>query len=258
MDDTIEFRNIARALDPALIMHDLGMVPDPWQERLLRCRSNRVLLLCSRQLGKSTSTACLALHQAAYHPGSDVLLVSRSERQSGELFVKVSQFYRRLRPVEAVKELALSIELVNGSRIIALPGDGDTIRGYSAPSLVIIDEASRVPDDVLAACLPMLVANNGRLVCLSTPRGKRGFFYERFISDDPAWERINARACDSPRISPEALVEQLASLGPRLYAQEFENQFLEETDQVFSADSIEAMFLDDDPEGAAWPALEGI
>jgi hypothetical protein len=255
-DDADDFLNLARALDPALLMNDLGMIPDPWQERLLRCRSNRVLLLCSRQLGKSTATACLGLHQAAYVPGSDVLLVSRSERQSGELFMKVSQFYRRLRPVESIKQLLMSMELANGSRIIALPGDGDTVRGYSAPALVIIDEASRVPDDVLAAVLPMLVANQGRLICLSTPRGKRGFFFERWTSGDPSWDCINARACDSPRFSPEALAEQLASLGPRLYAQEFENAFLEETDQVFSHDSIDAIF-EDDLDGMPWPALEG-
>jgi hypothetical protein len=139
--------------------------------------------------------------------------------------------------------------------VIALPGDADTIRCFSAPALVIIDEASRVPDDVLAAVLPMLVANGGRLVCLSTPRGKRGFFYERWESGDPVWDRINARAADSPRISPEALAEQRASLGERLYAQEFENLFLEETDQVFSTDSIDAIFEDDDTDGAAWPAL---
>jgi hypothetical protein len=58
--------NMARAIDPSLIMHDLGMVPDPWQSRLLRSGSNRVLLLCSRQLGKSTATACLAIAQACY------------------------------------------------------------------------------------------------------------------------------------------------------------------------------------------------
>jgi hypothetical protein len=196
----------------------------------------------------------MGLHEAAYHAESLVLLVSRSERQSGELFAKVAQFYKRLRPAESMKELALSIELMNGSRVIALPGDSDTIRGFSAPALVVIDEASRVSDAVLAAVLPMLVANNGRLVCLSTPQGKRGFFYERWESGDPAWERINAKACDCPRISPEALAEQAASLGPRLYAQEFENMFLEETDAVFSTDSIDAMFEDD---SVFWPALEG-
>jgi hypothetical protein len=226
----VDWDNLARAIDPAQIMVDLGFRPDPWQSGLLRSRSDRILLLCSRQLGKSTSTACLALAEACYRDDSLVLLVSRSERQSILLFEKVSASYRRLRPVEAVKELAVSIKLANGSEIHALPGDGDTIRGFSAPRLVVLDEASRIPDAVMAAVVPMLITSRGRLVALSTPRGKSGFFYERWTSDDPAWERINAKASDSARISAEALAEQRATLGPRLYAAEFENEFLEDVD----------------------------
>lgn len=257
--DADVWANLARAVDPAQIMHDLGFIPDPWQERLVRSRSSRILLLCSRQLGKSTGTACLALSEACYQPDSLVLLVSRSERQSALLFEKVSTFYKRLRPVKAVKELTLSIKLENGSEIVALPGDADTIRGFSAPRLVILDEASRIPDDVMAAVLPMLVTNGGRLVALSTPRGRSGFFHERWVSDDPTWERINAKASESPRISTEALAEQRASLGPRLFAQEFDNEFLEEVDQVFSEDAIESIFDHDGPDAALSALdLEGV
>lgn len=254
-----EWQNLARATDPALIMADLGMIPDPWQERFLRSSSHRILLLCSRQLGKSTSTACLALAEACYRPDSLVLLVSRSERQSTLLFEKVSAFYKTLRPVESIKELALSIKLANGSEIVALPGDGDTIRGFSSPRLVILDEASRIPDDVLAAVLPMLVTNKGRLVALSTPRGKLGFFYDLWTSNDPMWERVNAKASESPRISAAALAEQRTILGPRLFAAEFDNEFLEEVDQVFSEDSIDRIFSADDPDASLSALdLEGV
>ncbi len=232
-------------LDPSLLMDMLGFQPDPWQRELLRSQATRLLLLCSRQLGKSTGAACVALAEACFHDDSLVLLVSRSERQSERLFLKVSRFHKALNLVPATKELSLSLELVNGSEIIALPGDGDTIRCFSAPRLVVIDEASRVPDDVLAAVLPMLVSNNGRLLAISTPRGKAGFFYEKWVSADPAWQRVNAKAAESPRISAEALAEQKASLGSRLFASEFENQFLETTDQYFSSESIEAAFSDD-------------
>ncbi len=71
-------REIAWRLDPSLLMAALGYKPDPWQADLLRSRSSRVLLLCSRQLGKSTSTACLALHTACFNDDALVLLVSRS------------------------------------------------------------------------------------------------------------------------------------------------------------------------------------
>ena len=225
--------------DPSQIMDMFGFrEPDPWQRELMRFQATRLLLLCSRQLGKSTATACVALNEAYLNDDATVLLVSRSERQADLLFQKVSRFHKALRLVEATKELALSIKLSNGSEIVALPGDADTIRGYSAPRLVIIDEASRVPDGVLAAVLPMLVSNNGRLLALSTPCGMLGFFYERWSSGDPAWQRINAKASESPRISAEALAEQLASLGPRLYAQEFNNEFLESIGQCFSTEVI--------------------
>ena len=237
----------ALRIDPSLIMEMLGFAPDPFQADLLRSQASRILLLCSRQLGKSTSTACVALNEAYLNLGSLGLLVSPSERQSEVLFAKVSSFHKRLRLVDSVKELSLSIQLQNGSSIIALPGSADTIRGYSSPDLIVIDEASRVEDNLLAAVMPMVVSNNGRIICLSTPRGKQGFFYTLWQSNDPLWTRINAKAADSPRISPEALAEQRISLGARLFSCEFENCFLEDTDQIFTQDEIDALSCTDGP-----------
>ena len=58
--------DIALALDPCLLMQEAGLEPDPWQESFLRSNSDRQLLLCTRQAGKSTVTAILALHEALY------------------------------------------------------------------------------------------------------------------------------------------------------------------------------------------------
>lgn len=251
----MDWTNLARALDGAQTMRDVGLEPDPWQERLLRSQARQILLLCSRQLGKSTSTAVLALNEAAYHDDSLVLLVSRSERQSLLLFDKVLRFYRMLRPVPSAKELAGSIKLANGSEIVALPGDSDTIRGFSGPRLVVLDEAARIPDDVLAAVVPMLIASRGRLVALSTPRGRSGWFFEKWRGDDLGWTRINARSADSPRFSAADLDDQRRILGPRLYACEFENEFLEDFDAVFSAAAVASIYERDDEE-LALPALD--
>ena len=80
---------------------------------------------------------------------------------------------------------------------------------------------------------------------MSTPRGKIGFFYDVFSSDDPQWLRVNAKASESPRISPERLAEMRRTLGERGYAAEFENMFTEEVDAVFTEANIESMFTDD-------------
>src|SRR5690606_34749479 len=101
-------------LDPATIMRDAGMEPDGWQENVLNSDARRMLLLCSRQSGKSTTCAALAVNQAIYDPGL-VLLIAPAQRQSSELFRKVNEVYRALPDVpRVVQESAMRLELANG------------------------------------------------------------------------------------------------------------------------------------------------
>lgn len=230
------------ALDPArLFQRAVGYAPDPWQARLLRSEAPRVLLNCSRQSGKSTTSAAIALHAALYSAPSLVLLLSPTLRQSQELYRKISaQFSALGRPVAPVAETLTALELTNGSRIVSLPGTETTIRGYSGVSLLLVDEASRVLDDLYYSLRPMLAVSGGRLIALSTPFGKRGFFYEEWEHGGPAWERYEVPAEDCPRIPPAFLAEERRAIGDWWYSQEFGCQFRDTTDQVFSTSDIEA------------------
>jgi hypothetical protein len=235
--------DIARALDPAILMRDLGLEPDPWQARALRSRSDRLMLLASRQSGKSTVTSCIALHQALYTPGSTTLLFAPVERQSEELFRKITRAYQALgRPVAPRKELALSLELENDSRVICLPGKEANIRSFSSVNLAIIDEAARVGDDLIMGVSPMLAISRGRLLMLTTPFGRRGIFFDTWEGDDPAWERIRAVAGECPRYDPAFLEGERRLLGPRYFAQEYESAFVDAEGQLFSTESIEAIY----------------
>ena len=139
--------DLAHALDPVAFVQDrLKFEPDPWQARLLSSGAPWILLNCCRQSGKSTTTAAVALHTALYDPGL-ILLVSPSLRQSKELFAKVTGFLKDLEPAEVLEEDNKSCcALANGARLVSLPGDPDTLRGYSAPKLIIKDEAAFVSD----------------------------------------------------------------------------------------------------------------
>lgn len=214
--------------DPARFFADAGRTPDPWQAKLLRGDAARTLLLCSRQAGKSTVASALALREALLRPGSLVLLLSPTLRQSGELFRdKVRRLYTDLgRPVAAVQESQLQMELANGSRIVSLPGDEETVRGYSGVSLLVIDEAARVPDDLYKAVRPMLAVSGGRLVCLSTPFGKRGWYYHEWHRGE-GWERVKVTAEECPRISADFLAEERRHLGEKWYLQEYGCEFTE-------------------------------
>lgn len=230
------------ALDPSLVMVRAGLEPDQWQRDLLRSRASRSLLLCTRQAGKSTTTAALALHEALFRPPALVLLLSPSLRQSGELFRKVVSFYALFaKEAPSAAESALALHLKNGSRIVSLPGKEETIRGYSGVSLLILDEASRVPDDLYYSVRPMLAVSGGRLVGLSTPFGKRGWFFDAW-TNGAEWQRVRVTAHDCPRISPSFLADERAALGDWWYRQEYECEFTETVDQLFSYDLVMSAF----------------
>jgi hypothetical protein len=229
------------ALDRVSFARALGLEPDPWQEDLLRSTSDRVLLNCCRQSGKSTMSGVIALHRALYHPGSLILCLAPALRQSQELFGKIASFYRDLgRPVSPVGERKLSLELENGSRIVTLPGTDKTIRGFSGVSLLIVDEASRVADELYFAVRPMLAVSGGALMMLTTPYGKRGVFFEEWTSGaSAAWERYEVPAAECPRIRPEFLEEERNALPGWVYRQEYECSFEETEDQVFTTEMVE-------------------
>jgi hypothetical protein len=233
------------ALDRVAFAQKAGLKPDPWQRDLLRSSSDRVLLNCCRQSGKSTMTAIVVLHRALYHPGSLILCLAPALRQSQELFGKVLDFYRNLgRPVSPAVERKLSLELENGSRIVTLPGSEKTIRGFSGTSLLVLDEAARVEDELYFAVRPMLAVSGGALMMLSTPYGKRGVFYEEWTGGH-GWERYEVPASQCPRISEEFLEEERASLPPFIFRQEYECSFEETEDQVFSADLVDRAVSED-------------
>jgi hypothetical protein len=231
------------ALDPARVMVRAGLPPDPWQRDLLRSTARRLLVLCARQSGKSTCAAALGLYDALYAPPALVLLLSPSLRQSQELFRATLDLYTRGgAPVPSVQESALRIELTNGSRIIALPGESDaTIRGYSDVRLLVIDEAARVPDPLYRATRPMLAVSGGRLVCLSTPFGRAGWFYTEWSSGQD-WDRTKVVARECPRISQQFLGEEKRHMGDLAYREEYECEFVETRSQFLSDSQIESIF----------------
>jgi len=209
------------ALPSVNLMRAFGLEPDPWQLQVLEARPKRLLLNCSRQAGKSTTVAMLALGEAVLFPKTLVLMLSRSLRQSTELFRSVSDFFFQKRSPMVRRKCGHELQLSNESRIISLPCSGDTIRGFANVKVLIIDEAARVPDDLYRTVRPMIAVSGGRLLCLSTPYGKRGFFYDAWAHGGPEWMRVEVPASQVPRIAPEFLEEERRNLGESWYRQEY-------------------------------------
>jgi hypothetical protein len=217
----------------------MGTDPDPWQRIVLRSHDPRIILNCCRQAGKSSVVAVKGLHGALYTPKSLTLLLSRSLRQSGELARKLFDAYEATgRRVSADAESTLCLELSNRSRIVALPGgDQASIRGFSGVSSLIIDEASQCTDELYVALRPMVAVSGGSITLLSTPYGRRGFFY-RTWEQAQGWLKIQVTASQCPRLSADFLREELRELGPHWYAQEYECEFIESVYSVFMMDEV--------------------
>jgi len=222
-------QDLLYALDPARWAVDaVGFRPDDWQSAVLQDPAHRVALNITRQGGKSTIAAIKALHTAIYWSRSLTLLLAPSQRQSNELFRKVTGFREDLEnPPELIEDNKLSCTLANRSRIVALPGSDGTIRGFSAPRLVIADEASRIPDVVYAAVSPMLAVSGGSLMLLSTPFGKRGKFYRVMTEPGGYWSTYTVPASQVARISHAFLDEEHDDLLDWEYQQEYECQFVD-------------------------------
>ncbi len=237
--------DLATALDPVRLARRAGFEPDPWQAALLRSRQRETILLCSRQAGKSTVSALLAVDEALHRPPALVLLLAPALRQSQELFRKVKTLLHDVGAAGVRQASALSLELDNGSRIVSLPGREQTIRGYSGVALLVVDEASRVPDPLYQAVRPMLAVSGGRIVLLSTPFGRRGFFFHEFTEGGADWQRVKITAHDVPRISEAWLAAEKAKIGDWWFKQEYECQFTETDDAVFGYDVVTAALSTD-------------
>ena len=235
-------KDLAMGLDRVVFARRaLAFEPDPWQASVLRWSGKRLLMNCCRQSGKSTTAAVLALHEALYHPESLVLLISPSLRQSSELFRKVAALLSRLevRP-RLTEDNRLSLAFEGGSRVVSLPSSEATVRGFSGASLIVEDEAARVPDELYRACRPMLATSGGRLVLMSTPFGRRGHFHEEWANGGPHWERVRITALECPRIPAEFLEEERRSLGDLFFRSEYLCEFTETSGQLFAYDDVMA------------------
>lgn len=238
--------DLAVDLSPAAFAaRRMNFQPDAPQTSILESHAARAILNCSRQWGKSTVMAAKAVHLAYTKSNCLVLIASPSERQSGEFLRKARTFVRNL----GIKPRGdgtnrNSILLPNGSRLVGIADVEDTARGFSSVSLLIFDEAALVSEELYRAMRPMLAVSGGAVWLLSTPNGKRGFFYREWVHGEH-WTRFSVPASDCPRIPAHFLEQEFRDLGREFFNQEYMCQFFAPSDAVFDEAQIRrALSLD--------------
>ncbi|MFQ6044550.1 MAG: terminase large subunit domain-containing protein, partial [Candidatus Poribacteria bacterium] len=231
--------------DPVLFAEVvLGLKPFRYQEKLLRDQSKRLVACMGRQTGKTTTIAMKAVHFAFCNADITVLITAPSRRQSIIMFSKIAGFiFRTVLRRSVVRSTQTTIRLSNGSEIIALPCSGHLLRGFTA-QMVIVDEASYIPEEVVTNILyPMLATTNGSLILLSTPWGKDHFFYRAFVDPDFSVHRVKSSEC--PLISEKFLKKQREFMTTETYRMEYLAEFVEAASSYFTQDLIRSCI---DPE----------
>jgi phage FluMu gp28-like protein len=166
-----------------------------YQQAVAEDRSRLKVVCQARQTGKSFLLALLIVLDCLLRPGTTWVILSRGERQSKELMLKCKQHARASDVALEIDEdvfkvdraadrsrgerneyQQLVINFANGSRIIGLPANADTARGYTAN--VALDEFALHQDDleIWRGVYPIITSGALRLWIFSTPRGLKNRF----------------------------------------------------------------------------------
>jgi phage terminase large subunit-like protein len=215
-----------------------GIKPFPYQAELLEDENKRIVACMGRQTGKTTAIAMKAVFFADTHPNVTILITSPSLRQSMIMFDRVASLvFSTARLLNRVTRATRTmVQLVNGSRIIALPCSENLLRGYTV-DMLICDEASWVPEEVITQVLfPMLSTTDGYAIFLSTPWDKNHFFRRAFVNPNYSVHKVKSKEC--PLIKPEFLKEMRENMTHEAYLMEYEAEFVEAVNSYFTQDLI--------------------
>ncbi len=228
------------------LARELAITLDQWQIDALTTGKHDVLLLVTRQGGKGMVASLLALEKMLSDPGSTTVIVAPADRQTKRLLRRIKRLLLQLSDAPSmIVNSQYQIELTNGSELLALPGTEETIRGIEAVDLLLIDEGALVQDDLFAAVHPMLATTDGRCLAMSTPRGKRGWFWREWEGTDLEWHRAIVTALQVPRINPNWLARTRKRIGEFMYRQEFMCEFLEDENSLYLFEDIQAALRPD-------------
>jgi hypothetical protein len=228
-----------------------GQELDPWQRLLMASEHPALLLLTSRQVGKSHVVSLRAAYRAK-HLRRRVGVLSPTLRQSGIVYRRACQWLNAHGRTDTERRTLTEVELVGGGSIIAFPGDRPdlAIRGDTLDDL-IVDEASRIKDELIAAASPTVATRAGaNITYLSSPAGQRGAFHRAWVAEE-WWHKVKVTADQCPRISPSFLARERVRLGRTLYAQEYEAEFVASAGGLFDPSALDDVFG-----RIAQPALE--
>ncbi len=218
----------------------------PYQEKtLIQFKEHRYnIVLKSRQTGISTLTAGYSLWKMIFNQDYNVLVIAIKQEVAKNLVTKVRVMYDNLPSwlkVASAEDNKLSLRLVNGSQVKAIPSSPDAGRS-EALSLLVVDEAAFVPDinEIWASATPAL-STGGSCIALSTPNGVGNWFHQQWVGSEEGTNEFNPIYLHwtvHPERDQRWRDEQTKVLGEKLAAQECDCDFISSGDTVIAPELL--------------------
>lgn len=217
----------------------------PWQKVLfdlyeLYNKEKWIIVKSRRQVGKSISLEGLLIWSSLKEKDSFSLFISPVIQQARKVYQDVCKIASEL--IKSNNSSLLEIEFTNGSVVkFGSAQQADSLRGYTikGSGILMIDEATYISDDVFYQILvPTTNVNNSMVYVVSTPKFKKGFFFELFMKgqiDNPKVISIDWNQYDTSCFLDNETLEVYRQQLPKLaFKSEFLAEFIDGEGTVFS------------------------
>lgn len=230
----------------------------PYQSEFIRwvtspeAKGTTTAVKAPRQVGKTTVLTAVLLHYALSYRNGFSILMEPTNKQCSRVFAEMKNLLDNTGLIKAANQSSLLLEFITGSKIQFLSGESDiaAFQGYVVKNGVLcIDEAAFITDDVFYALTPTTDVHRCPIILTSTPRFRKGFFYDYFVEGiDGQSFAVKARDWAGFSIlTPEKLEFYKRTLPDRLFRNYYLGEFSDATGSVFGSFSHVISDIFDDP-----------
>ena len=241
-----------------IVSLDKGLVPFemyPFQEKLVNNFHDNRFNICKmpRQTGKSTTVVSYLLHYAVFNDSVNIGILANKAATARELLGRLQTAYENLPKWMQQGIIAWnkgSLELENGSKILAASTSASAVRGMSF-NILFLDEFAFVPnhiaDSFFASVYPTITSGQStKVIIVSTPHGMNHFYRmwhdaERgkndYIPTDVHWSEVPGRDAKWKE-------QTIANTSEQQFKVEFECEFLGSIDTLISPSKLRTMVYD--------------
>ena len=242
-----------------IVSLDHGLVPFnmyPFQEKLITNFHENRFNICKmpRQTGKSTTCVSYLLHYAVFNDNVNIAILANKASTARDLLGRLQLAYENLPKWMQQGIIAWnkgSMELENGSKIIAASTSASAVRGGSY-NIIFLDEFAFIPnhiaDEFFASVYPTISSGQStKVIMVSTPHGMNHFYRywhdaERgkndYIATEVHWSEVPGRDAKWKE-------QTIANTSEQQFKVEFECEFLGSVDTLIAPSKLKSMVYED-------------